>query len=345
MIKKITLKEHETWDEIVKSFKEHDIYYLSGYTKAFETHGDGVPILIYFENGKTRAINVVMERDIASIPRFRNLISEGALYDVSTPYGYGGPIIEGDNWDTFTKEYIRFANDNNWVSEFVRFHPNLENWKKVSDLYNISFSGNTITVETLNEETIWENLTSKNRNMIRKAQKSGIKTYWTNDASIIPQFVELYNDTMDRDCASDYYYFNESFYDSIVEDLKYNSMFFYTKIDNNIVAIAIFLFINGRMHYHLSASKKEYQKFAPTNMLLHEAARWAACNGYKTLHLGGGRGASEDSLYKFKKAFYRKDDTSFFVGKKIYNEEKYNELVEMCCKDSLNNNYFPLYRG
>ena len=72
-------------------------------------------------------------------------------------------------------------------------------------------------------------------------------------------------------------------------------------MDGEIAAISIFMFCNERMHYHLSASQKKYQSLAPSNILLYEAALWAANNGYKTLHLGGGVGAEHDGLYKFKK--------------------------------------------
>ena len=50
------------WDEIVVSFKQHDVYYLSSYVKAFCLRGEGEPYMIYFDNGTTRAINVVMKR-------------------------------------------------------------------------------------------------------------------------------------------------------------------------------------------------------------------------------------------------------------------------------------------
>ena len=74
MIKVYTLEQAEQWDAVVRSFREHDTYWLSGYVRAFMIHGDGDPELIACENGETRGINVVMKRDIAkdTLPeRFR----------------------------------------------------------------------------------------------------------------------------------------------------------------------------------------------------------------------------------------------------------------------------------
>ena len=198
------------------------------------------------------------------------------------------------------------------------------------------------------EETIWNNITSKNKNMIRKAQKAGLQTYWGRDHDIIDCFIEIYNKVMQKDKASDYYFFPHEFYNSILNDLKYHAMWFYTKLDDTIASIAIFLYANGNMHYHLSASRKEYQSLAPTNLLLYEAALWGCKNGYLKLHMGGGVGASEDSLYKFKKAFNRYEDKFFYIGKRIYNHQIYEKLVGL--RNSvkgvtLDNDYFPQYRG
>jgi lipid II:glycine glycyltransferase (peptidoglycan interpeptide bridge formation enzyme) len=109
------------------------------------------------------------------------------------------------------------------------------------------------------------------------------------------------------------------------------------------------LFGNDNMHYHLSASDREYQILAATNLLLYEAACWGCDNGYKTFHLGGGLGSKEDSLYKFKKAFNNNSNTYFSIGKKIFDQSKYDELIRIRkIEDAVINiesTFFPLYRA
>ena len=84
--------------------------------------------------------------------------------------------------------------------------------------------------------------------------------------------------------------------------------------------------------------------FAPTNLLLYKAALWGCETGCKTFHLGGGVGSGEDSLFKFKKSFYRNDDLPFFsIGKKIFDQQKYDFLVSM--REETNSSYFPKYRA
>ena len=97
-------------------------------------------------------------------------------------------------------------------------------------------------------------------------------------------------------------------------------------------------------NYHLSGSLREYQNLAPTNLLLYRVAVWGYKNGYKSLHLGGGVGSREDSLYKFKSAFNRKETKQFAIGKKIFLKDVYDELSAMKNSD-LNENFFPVYRA
>ena len=108
MLKVFTVAQSEQWDSIVLSFGEYDVYWLSGYVKAFELHGDGEATLFLYEDEKTRGINVVMKRDVAKDERFKGKIEEGQYFDFATPYGYGGWIIEGENTEDLFKAYERW---------------------------------------------------------------------------------------------------------------------------------------------------------------------------------------------------------------------------------------------
>ncbi len=91
----ITIEDKDKWNEIVKSFPHWDVYYLNEYAKSFGIHGDGVPYLLYWSDGKNRMAYVVMENDIADFKPFRNHMKTQEHYDWTTPYGYGGSTIGG----------------------------------------------------------------------------------------------------------------------------------------------------------------------------------------------------------------------------------------------------------
>lgn len=344
MLTVFNLEQQEEWDSIVRSFKKHDVYWLSGYVKAFKVHGDGEPLLFYYDDGSTRGINVVMRRDIALDNHFIDKIEEKTYYDLSTPYGYGGWIMEGDEHGRALVAYENWINNNNIVCEFVRFHPMLQNQQFCLGFYDVIQLGEVVHIDLFSPDTIWSNFAGSNRRKIKKALSYGVKIYNGRFPIIFSQFRELYNSTMDKNEADDYYYFDESFYKSILDDLPYNSQMFWAQKDDKVIAASIILLENGYMNYHLSGSYSEFNFVAPTNLLLYEVALWGNANRYKTLYLGGGVGSGEDSLFKFKRSFYKGDLNRFFIGKKIYNQDMYDELLSKR-EDIINDNYFPQYRG
>lgn len=337
------------WDEIIKSFNIHDVYYLSSYVKALQLHGDGEPNLVYYNNEKTRAINVVMKRDIADSIVFHGKIPEDTWFDFATPYGYGGFIVEGNDTSAVNEAYTEYCFENNIVSEFVRFHPLFGNADVVRRMYQVQALGKTVHIDLKDANKIWDNFTGKNRNVVRKSKRLGVNIYWGRNEELFEKFKKMYNDTMKAQNAAPYYYFGNAFYKSILHDLGNQSMIFYAEYDSQIIAMAIILFCNGQMHYHLSASDWKYRSYAATNLLLYEAALWGNANGYKTFHLGGGVGGTEDSLYKFKKSFNRGPAKTFYIGRKCFNKEMYNTLVKLRKQEDDNFNddspFFPLYRA
>lgn len=343
MLTVFDLGQSEQWDAVVRSFSEHDVYWLSGYVKAFQIHGDGEPLLFFYDGRATKAINVVMKRNVASDPYFKSKIPDGQYFDFATPYGYGGWIIEGEDTESLFEEYSRWIEKNNIICEFVRFHPILQNHKRCTDFYEIIQLGEVVHMELLSPEDIWNNIISRNRNMIRKAIKNDIKIYNGRFPEIYERFRLIYNATMDKNEAEEYYYFEEQFYESILEDLSENAQVFWAEKDGQVIAASIILATNERMNYHLSGSLREYSSFASTNLLLYKAALWGCANGYSTLYLGGGIGSGEDSLFKFKRAFYKGDLNRFHIGKKIYNQEKYDELLRL--RGTVDSGFFPKYRA
>lgn len=343
MIRIYDIQQAKAWDNIVTGFESHDVYYLSGYVKAFQIHGDGDPQLLYYDADGLKAIYVYMKRktDI-----------EG-YYDSVTPYGYGGVLFDGDtsenNLKAFWKAYVEKMKEVGIVDNFVRYHPVLANAVPMKQISTVIDLGKTIAFDLASPEVIWENIISKNRNMIRKAEKNGITIAHGKGMDLLDQFTAIYNSTMDKDHAEEYYYFKRPFYESLHNDLNDNYEMFYAMYEGRPIAMSIMIFANGRLNYHLSGSNIEYRNLAPSNLLLYKAALWGYEQGCKTFHLGGGVGSGEDNLYKFKAAFNKNSDYQFSIGKEIFDQEKYNELVALRAKQDPDFNpeskFFPLYRS
>ena len=343
MVELFDLAHSAEWDNKVKTFTDYDVYYLSGYVKAFHIHGDGDPYLLYYEVEGLRAIYVYMRRptDIEGV------------YDSVTPYGYGGVLFEGDtsedNLKDFWKAYLDEMAKEHIVDNFVRYHPVLRNAVPMKIISNVIDLGKTIAMDLSSPEVVWDNIHSKNRNMIRKAEKNGIIIEHGKGMDLFDKFIEIYNATMDKDHAEAYYYFKRPFYESIHNDLQDNYELFYAKLEDKIIAMSIMIFANGRLNYHLSGSDIEYRNLAPSNLLLYKTALWGCEHGFRTFHLGGGVGSGEDNLYKFKAAFNKVSDYQFSIGKQVFDQRLYDELVGLRRRSDENfdetSHYFPLYRS
>ena len=330
MLSIVTLDEKEKWNRIVKSYQNWDVYYLCEYAESFCLHGDGKPLLIEFSYNDERFCYVVMQRDIAEDSRFQGYLSQGENYDIETPYGYGGPlcdrVISETTQTIFFNEINAFALENGIVSAFIRFHPLLMNHSVLSSIIKPQYLHQTVFIDTASPELIMTNMSSKNRNMVRKATKNGV-TIVREEISNYKDFLPMYEETMLKDQAADYYFFKESYFEE-QKKLKNNASLFYAMKDELPIAGAIMYHNDKFMHYHLAGTHTDYRKYAPSNLLLYEAACWASERGVKQFHLGGGI-REDDNLFRFKKQFNKNGYLSFYIGRMIYDKDKYSYLVSL----------------
>ncbi|MGV3055335.1 hypothetical protein [Streptococcus hyovaginalis] len=232
MIRKITLDNSDLWNTIIQQFNDIDIYYTPEHAKLYKIHGDGEPILIYYFDDHIRAINVVMVRDLADSGLFSNL-EKGELFDLSTPYGYGGLIIQGQKNEkslyNLKQEYLEFCRENNFITEFVRFHPILNNALYLKNLYDVKKIGPSVSIKLDSMELFEANYESSNRRNLKKAIKNDISVHISNDPVLIDEFMDIYKETMDKDNATDYYYFGREYYEELFSSLTHQAFFAYAK--------------------------------------------------------------------------------------------------------------------
>ena len=339
----------EDWDKCVKSFHNWDVYYLYAYAYSFMVHGDGDIYLIYFEYSDERFCYVVMQKDIATCDRFKGILPQGVYFDWETPYGYGGPLTDGHISDktqqVFFDEIMQYCKRNNIVSQFVRFHPLLKNYDVLPGVIETRYLRDTIFIDTSDFDTIIKNMDTKNRNMVRKAQKNNVSII-CKDISTFQDFVLMYEETMKKNGADIYYSFNQYYYEALC-NMKDNAMILYALYDNNPISGSIILFNDRYMHYHLSGSYAQYRKYSPNNLLLYKAACLACEKGIKRFHLGGGMNP-DDSLFGFKKQFNKNGRAAYVVGRTIFDDGLYRKLLDIRKKADLefdmNNNYMIQYR-
>lgn len=316
-----------------------DIYYTSDYYKLYEQNGDGKAKLFVYKEEKNMVLYPFMLNEI------KELYFDTRFYDIESAYGYGGPITNSydkEFLNNFENNFMRYCIKSNIVAEFIRFHPLIKNENIFSKNIDVSHNRTTVYLElSKGIDRIWnEDISSKNKNKIRKAEKSNLIVEVNSNYE---EFKEIYFKTMDKVNASDNYYFNDKYYEKIQNN---RGMFlFNVKKDDVTISSAIFMAQGEYFHYHLSGSRKEYLKFAPNNLLLWEAIKFACKHGAKKFHLGGGLNNNlEDNLIIFKKSFSN-NTAKFYIGKRVHNQEVYDYIIgEWEKKNNKKSNLFLQYK-
>ncbi len=353
MFKEEIIKDKETWNKVIEGFISKDIYFIYNYFIPFKNNGDGEHILYYFECEYGKVAYPFMLRDIADSRNLKGKIEENKYFDISSAYGYGGPLYESYEGNRnikklqkeFFKSFSNYCNKENIISQFDRFHPLIKNHDFFEGYSEVLPIRKTVYMDVSDEEKMWSNLESKCRNMIRKAKKKGVSVVLEDDMETLKDFKEIYNSTMDKNDASEYYYFNDDFFDDTVNYLGKNVFIVNAYYEDMIIASSLIMRYDKYLHYHFSGALREYRKIPANNLLLYEVAKWGTENGYEIFHLGGGYESEKDSLYKFKKSFSKLEDNDFYIGNNIHKKEIYYYLTQIVNMEKpKESSFFPEYR-
>ncbi len=180
------------------------------------------------------------------------------------------------------------------------------------------------------------------KSRLNKLIREGYSILEGTDKAFVDEFIEIYNENMLRVEAKDEYFFDRSYYNMIFNSPDINSKLYFVIKDNVKVAASIFVFTDKIIQYHLSATRSEYLKNSPVRLLIDYIRIYGTNNGYKELHLGGGLGSTEDSLFNFKAGFSN-ERHQFKVWKYIVDQEAYDSFVKER-NVNIDSGFFPLYR-
>lgn len=315
-----------------------DIYYSKIWGQLNESKDKGKWDCFLFESNLGKVYYPFIKR------RIDIKVNNKIYYDIVTPYGFNGPVIIENFCDDidklveeFNNEFNKFCNENNIVSEYIRFSPWLKNHKYLSNIYNIKNNNVTLYVD-LKKDFFYEEFSSKCRNVIRKAIKNNVKVKFDFYGDTIEEFYRLYNEMAYKNNVSEFYKFDIDFLKALFNGMKGNIFIANAIYKGKYISSAMFLYNKDYIHYHLSGNDYNHTTLGGNSLILYEVAKFAKKKEIKEFHLGGANG---EALLKFKKQFTKGGVLDFFVGTKIRNEDIYYKLVEI---NGRNKGYFPEYR-
>ena len=320
-----------------------DIYFKEEYAKLYKEIEKGEVENFCFENELGKVLFIYIKREV--------ILDNIKYYDIITPYGYGGPLIQNckdKNTDKlislFWEKFLEYAFLNKIICSFVRFHPIEKNYEYCRDIMELERISSTVCIDLNSEEQIWSDISSKCRNIIRKSIKNNVMVIEDENLKKINDFQNLYYDTMKKNNADEYYFFKEEFFEQLKFLKEKEITHFYALHEDKIISSILVLMGDEYLHNYLSANSQEGYSLNANSLLLYEIAKYGLKRGYKYFHLGGGYGGDDSPLFKFKSSFHKNHTLSFYIGKKIFNQKIYDELCQKAGIDNRSLNYFPLYR-
>lgn len=304
---------------------QQDVYFTPEYYALYEQNGDGKAYcFVYEESG-----------DIVLYPFLLNSINQlgyeldDEYYDIQGAYGYNGIVTSSKDAGfiaRFHECFDQFCQEHHIAAEFSRFHPLLNNQELASPKMQMFYSRKTVKLDmSFSVDDIWKNqFSSKNRNVIRKAEKDGVTIVESQDYEF---FRQMYDQTMRNVNAEEFYFFPAEYYEKFKETFCDNLILCFAMYDGKPISGSMFMFSKDYAHYHLSGRDKNYYKIAANNAVLWYGIQKAKGRGCKWFHFGGGTtGEDNDMLLHFKQNF-SKENGEFWIGKRVHNQEVYDSIV------------------
>ncbi|TML47191.1 MAG: hypothetical protein E6G19_00195, partial [Actinobacteria bacterium] len=203
----------EQWDPLVERLGCADAYLLRHYVESACLLERGRPLLLHLPADGGDVVFPLILREIEG---------ERGLLDAITPYGYGGPVAVGPEppVEHFYELYDSWCRTAGVVSTFIRFHPLFANQRQAPDGVHIERLADTIAWSLDPDLDLFDGLHPKHRNKVRKARAAGLEIAVREAPPSLSGFAGLYEGTMSRLGADDFYFFPADYWQALAEGLR-----------------------------------------------------------------------------------------------------------------------------
>jgi hypothetical protein len=347
-------EQRDQWMEVLERSFQYDFYHLPEYHILAEERGEGRAVLMVYEEGDDLIAIPFVLRPVETVA---GLASPGKGWqDATSVYGYAGPIASRPQISQamllgFQGALAEALQEQRVVSVFSRLHPLIAQRPWLSGLGELISLGQTISIDlTLSKDAQRARYRRGHKSDLNRLRRRGATCFYDRDQEHMGEVVSIYLETMQRVDAAEEYFFDRSYFERLVSLLRSNVRLFACRLADEVICGAFFLLCNGIVQAHLGGTKTEYLREAPMKLLIDTARLWAAEQGAHVLHLGGGVGAKEDSLFRFKTGFSDRRH-EFSIWRWVLLPEVYDQLSrartrwnEQSDLVPVSPNYFPAYR-
>jgi hypothetical protein len=325
----------EEWDPLLGRIGCGDTYLLRGYVESACLLDRGTPLLLHLSDGGGDVVFALILREIDG---------GAGRCDAITPYGYGGPVGVGPEppIESFYELYENWCLSRSVVSTFIRFHPLFANQRQAPDGVHVEPLADTIAWSLQQDLDLFASLHPKHRNKVRKARAAGLEVGVREAPPSLSEFAALYEATMNRLGADDFYFFPAAYWQSLATAMRERIVLVEARFAGELAAAALCFATPPWLHYHVSGTNEHGREAAAANLVLFEAACWGQRRRFEQFHLGGGAGGRQDTLFHFKQRFFPPGRREASVGKLVHDVETYCALAGL--PELRLDGYFPAYR-
>ncbi|NTU80705.1 MAG: GNAT family N-acetyltransferase, partial [Chloroflexales bacterium] len=347
------LRDADAWTAALEAAGPYDVYHLPAYHALAEQCGEGLARLFVYEDaGLTIALPLLL-RPLDQVPGLEQIGAGG--FDAVSAYGYPGPVvparpIAAEAAARFQTELRGCLGDLRVVAAFSRLHPLLAQGEVIANLGEYVPCGQTVSLDLrLDQAAQLAGYRQSHRYEVRRLRQGGLVCERDAAGAALESFIEIYAATMRRVGASEGYFFTRPYFESLLA-MDGHYQLFVCRQGEQVIAAALFSRCQGIVQYHLAGTHEQYLKLAPMKLIVDEARHWANEIGAEVLHLGGGIGSREDTLFQFKAGFSHRRHR-FAVWRWVISPEGYARLNEAralwAARQGLTfvaSEYFPAYR-
>jgi hypothetical protein len=349
----IGVERQAEWEGVLSRSRTHDCYHLPSYHLLACRRGEGKASLFVYQDGDRFVALPLLIRQIETVS---GLESAGqGLYDATSVYGYAGPLtskaeLPDGFLDDFRGALLSAFREARIVTVFSRLHPLMAQQRILSGLGECPVLGPTVSIDlALPSDVQFARYRKNHRYEINRLRRMGATFQDDTELRHLEEFVSMYEATMVRAEAADHYFFERDYFHDVVR--MPGAHLFICKLEGKTICGGVFILCGGIVEDHLTGSRPEFYRLAPTKLLIDGVRLWANEQKARVLHLGGGLGSEEDSLFTFKTGFSdRRHD--FSVWRWVVDKRACDRL----CKEkaswnvrkglrSASDDYFPAYRA
>jgi hypothetical protein len=198
----------------------------------------------------------------------------------------------------------------------------------IDGLGDVEEMGQTIAIDlTTCDEARFKQYRRNHRSDITRLRTLGAHTIADPEFTTLASFEDAYRRSMERVGANEWFKFGLPYFRELCSHQANDVVLLQTSIAGESACGGLF-FCSGDVAYaHLTATTDQWAGRSPTKVLFDDAAHYFKQRGCRWLHIGGGLGAREDSLYRFKSGFSN-IRLPFHVWKYVVDTKCYQDLCD-----------------